>query len=87
MLGIDTPGHGMSSKRSSLDYLTCADVVSETLLELQAVRAEFRRSGFHIIGHSTGGKLAAAVAMNHPSLVSSLTFIDVLPGTFMSFVS
>ena len=83
MVGIDTPGHGLSPKQKSLDYLTCADLVAETLHELLAGQAEFRQSGFHIIGHSTGGKLAAAIAMNYPSLVSSLTFIDVIPGKYM----
>jgi len=36
--------------------------------------------GFHLIGHSTGGKLASAVALKFPHLVSSLTLVDVIPG-------
>jgi pyruvate dehydrogenase E2 component (dihydrolipoamide acetyltransferase) len=66
---IDLPGHGTSSKdvgEGSLDSL--ADVVLGFLDVVGAQRA-------HLVGHSMGGAVIAAVAARAPDRVRSLTLV------------
>lgn len=78
IIGIDTPGHGRSP-RSQLDYISCAEKVIETIETLQRT---FTTAQIHLVGHSTGGKLCAAIALQRPALISSLALLDVMPLTF-----
>jgi pyruvate dehydrogenase E2 component (dihydrolipoamide acetyltransferase) len=65
---LDLPGHGGSVKRADgLDALTAA--VREFLDERDVARA-------HLVGHSMGGLVAAAVAHDAPDRVASLTLVD-----------
>jgi pyruvate dehydrogenase E2 component (dihydrolipoamide acetyltransferase) len=68
-VALDLPGHGGSAKDvgpGDRDMMTAA--VVDTLAALGIERA-------HLVGHSLGGAVAAAVAIGHPALVASLTLI------------
>ena len=67
---LDLPGHGGSSKviaKPGLDALVTS--VIEFMNELKLSKA-------HLVGHSMGGAVAAAIAIREPRLVRSLTLIS-----------
>ncbi len=67
----DLPGFGQNQKHPDLSY----DVTSQT----KRVRAFVQKIGlesFHLVGHSVGGSIAAAIAYSAPKQVASLTLIE-----------
>ncbi len=67
----DLPGFGQNAKNPKLSY----DVTTQT----KRVRAFVNKSGlksFHLVGHSVGGSIAAAIAYSAPQEVASLTLIE-----------
>ncbi len=67
----DLPGFGQNAKRPELSY----DVTTQT----KRVRAFINKAGlkgFHLVGHSVGGSIAAAIAYSAPKEVASLTLIE-----------
>lgn len=69
VIALDLPGHGESSKEVGAgDVAALADAVGAFLDALGVERA-------HLVGHSLGGAVAAALALARPGLVGSLALI------------
>jgi pyruvate dehydrogenase E2 component (dihydrolipoamide acetyltransferase) len=69
VLALDLPGHGASAKQVGAgDAAVMADAVLAAMDALGLKRA-------HLVGHSLGGGVAAAVAMLQPARVASLALI------------
>ncbi|TRL41244.1 acetoin dehydrogenase dihydrolipoyllysine-residue acetyltransferase subunit [Rhizobium straminoryzae] len=68
LIRIDLPGHGRSPKRKIRDFAHLARMVLEAFDE--ATRG---LDGVHLLGHSLGGAVAAAIADIRSSRVLSLT--------------
>ncbi len=67
----DLPGFGQNDKNPDLPH----DVTTQT----KRVRAFIQRAGlqqFHLVGHSVGGSIAAAIAYSAAQDVASLTLIE-----------
>ena len=75
VVAIDMLGYGGSSKPES-DYSveTQAGLISQVLARLGVSRAA-------VAGHSLGGAVATALAVNSPDLVSGVILIDTAPDT------
>lgn len=75
---LDLRNHGHSPRDSDMTYSSMAEDVMETLLSLDI-------SNCHVIGHSMGGKVAAACAMimsaspTSALQLKSLTLMDISP--------
>jgi pimeloyl-ACP methyl ester carboxylesterase len=68
ILAIDLPGHGRSALSGPVDFETILGAVRSTL-DKEAIGAA------HLVGHSLGGAIAAALAERLSRLVGSLTLI------------
>ncbi len=68
ILALDLPGHGGSALSGRIDFETILGAVQSTLDE-EAIGAA------HLVGHSLGGAIAAAIAERLSNLVRSLTLI------------
>ncbi|ACB93777.1 acetoin dehydrogenase dihydrolipoyllysine-residue acetyltransferase subunit [Beijerinckia indica] len=68
-IAIDLPGHGGSVKETSGDIASLAKSVGETLDALGVASA-------HFVGHSLGGAIILALALERPTLVASLSLIS-----------
>jgi pyruvate dehydrogenase E2 component (dihydrolipoamide acetyltransferase) len=70
VLALDLPGHGESAKDVGAgDVAAFAEVLGGFLDAVDAGRA-------HLAGHSMGGAVALAYALEHPDRVASLTLVD-----------
>ena len=81
VLGVDTPGHGHSPRQVSLDYISSAYKLEETIIDVKNNLTD-TKVDIHLVGHSTGGKLCATLALQAPDLIKSVTFLDVMPVRF-----
>lgn len=74
-ISIDLPGHGASDWRDDADYspTTIAADVAATIAELTPRR-------IHLVGHSLGGLVAAALVPVLRRKLRSVTLIDITPG-------
>jgi esterase len=78
VLSVDLRNHGDNPNlgESPISYSEMSDDVEQTIRDIGVGRA-------HFVGHSMGGKVAAALAMQRPShsshLVASLTMLDIMP--------
>jgi len=70
---IDLPNHGRSGWTDEISYLGMADGVADLLSEI----ADGEQ--FCVVGHSMGGKVAMALALQHPDLVQRLCVVDIAP--------
>jgi pyruvate dehydrogenase E2 component (dihydrolipoamide acetyltransferase) len=68
-IAVDLPGHGGSSP------ITGEDVFARIVAAVEAAVAPLASGKIHLIGHSFGGAIAAAIASNQPTRVGSLTLI------------
>ncbi len=71
VMAPDLPGFGQNAKHPDWSY----DVTTQT----KRVRAFLQRAAlkdFHLVGHSVGGSIAAAIAYSAPEEVASLTLIE-----------
>ncbi|MEU1434183.1 alpha/beta fold hydrolase [Streptomyces sp. NPDC005786] len=74
VIRIDLPGHGLSSEPAGGDY--------ETLAQGRAVGTALDRLGVEqavVVGHSSGGYTATALAEQRPGLVTALVLINTGP--------
>ncbi|MFF2409266.1 alpha/beta fold hydrolase [Streptomyces sp. NPDC058092] len=72
VIRVDLPGHGQSSPAPSYD-------VPEQAGRLAAVLDEFDLRPITVVGHSSGGYIATALAEQRPDLVGSLALISSGP--------
>lgn len=72
VLALDLRNHGASRRAAAMDYPAMAADVAETMRAMGAAPAA-------VIGHSMGGKVAMALALTEPSLVSRLVIVDIAP--------
>jgi pimeloyl-ACP methyl ester carboxylesterase len=75
VLALDLRNHGDSPHDALMDYPAMAADVAETIAGVTAAPAA-------IIGHSMGGKVAMALALTEPQLVSRLVVADIAPVTY-----
>ena len=72
VLAIDLRNHGSSPHAAAMDYPAMAADVAETIAGVTAAPAA-------VVGHSMGGKVAMALALAEPQLVSRLVVADIAP--------
>jgi pimeloyl-ACP methyl ester carboxylesterase len=72
VIALDLRNHGASPHAAAMEYPVMAADVAETLATLGAAPAA-------VIGHSMGGKVAMALALSGPELVSRLVVADIAP--------
>ena len=66
---VDLPGHGGSSKEPGAgDVATLAGSINDLMAALDIPKA-------HLVGHSLGGAVSLALALDHPERVASVTAI------------
>ncbi len=69
---IDLPNHGKSFRTSCFTYQETASVIADFLQEQNINKVT-------VIGHSMGGKVAMALALLYPDLVTKLIVMDIAP--------
>ena len=72
VLTPDLRNHGASPRAAAMDYATMAADLAETLDAAGVPRAA-------VVGHSMGGKVAMAFALEHPDRVERLVVADIAP--------
>lgn len=83
---VDLPNHGESAWTDHVSYPEMAIAVGDLLTSTSDDRP------VTVVGHSMGGKVAMALALLRPRLVSRLCVVDIAPvrypasGTFADFV-
>jgi pimeloyl-ACP methyl ester carboxylesterase len=68
---VDRPGSGYSTRKAAADLTTQADALAALIDKMQLGRPL-------VVGHSLGGALALALALEHPEQVSGLALIAPL---------
>lgn len=76
ILTVDLRNHGASQHTEYHDYVGMANDVAHL------VQKYTNGTGATIVGHSMGGKVAAATALLHPHLVTGMVLVDILPVTY-----
>jgi len=71
VIAMDLRNHGASPRADAMDYPAMAADVAETMGGPAAV-----------LGHSMGGKVAMALALRRPKLVTRLVVADIAPVTY-----
>lgn len=72
VLALDLRNHGASPHADTMGYPAMAADVAETIAAVTAAPAA-------VLGHSMGGKVAMALALAEPQLVSRLIVADIAP--------
>jgi pimeloyl-ACP methyl ester carboxylesterase len=75
VISIDLRNHGASPHTPHMSYPAMAEDVLETLRSLGALPCA-------LIGHSMGGKVAMAAALEAPGAISRLLVADIAPVTY-----
>ncbi|TDH62825.1 alpha/beta fold hydrolase [Dankookia rubra] len=75
VIALDLRNHGASGRDAAMGYPAMAADVAETLTALNAAPAA-------VLGHSMGGKVAMALALERPALVERLVVADIAPVTY-----
>ncbi|KAF0286716.1 Protein ABHD11 [Amphibalanus amphitrite] len=74
IINTDARNHGDSPHSEQMDYSVMAQDVTKLITDLKHKKVT-------LMGHSMGGKTMMTIALNNPSLVSSLVVVDIAPGT------
>jgi pimeloyl-ACP methyl ester carboxylesterase len=77
VVALDLRNHGESGWADEMDYPAMAGDVAETMRALGLAPCP-------VIGHSMGGKVAMALALARPELVSALIVVDIAPVPYRS---
>ena len=85
VLLVDLPNHGRSAWTEHFSYPDTASAVAE-LIDNHATSGDGYRS-VAVVGHSMGGKVAMALALEHPRLVERLCVVDVSPVRYSTLSS
>jgi esterase len=72
VLAPDLRNHGESEHAAAMDYPAMAEDVAELIARRGLAPAA-------VLGHSMGGKVAMALALRHPEMVSRLVVADIAP--------
>jgi esterase len=72
VINIDVRNHGQSGHSDQMSYALMVQDLAQTLDELHIASAA-------LLGHSMGGKLAMAFALQYPQRVSKLIVADIAP--------
>lgn len=72
VIALDLRNHGLSPRAPVMGYRAMAEDVLETLRQLGALPAT-------VVGHSMGGKVAMAAALEAPAAVGRLLVADIAP--------
>ena len=75
VITVDLRNHGLSEWHAEMNYQVMSDDILNLLSELALPKA-------HLLGHSMGGKVAMAVALQAPDRVASLCVADIAPVTY-----
>jgi esterase len=70
---VDLPNHGRSGWTTEISYPGMADALADLLDGLAD------GDQICVVGHSMGGKVAMALALQHPDLVQRLCVVDIAP--------
>ncbi|RJG47713.1 alpha/beta fold hydrolase [Motilimonas pumila] len=77
VVSVDVRNHGESPHCDSMSYAEMANDIIQL-----AARLGFKR--FSLVGHSMGGKIAMATAMQAPQYIDKLIIADMAPVTYPS---
>ena len=77
----DLRGYGQSGKPEGYKNYTFRNMAKDVISILKYLDVETKA---HIIGHDRGARVAYRLAIDHPELVSSVMFMDIVP-THMVF--
>lgn len=72
---VDQRNHGHSPHDPVFNYPVMAEDLLELVYDLQL-------TGFHLLGHSMGGKAAMTFAQQHPEFLDSLMVADIAPHAY-----
>lgn len=72
VLALDLRNHGESEHAAAMDYPALAEDVAEVIARRGVAPAA-------VLGHSMGGKVAMALALRQPPMVSRLVVADIAP--------
>ena len=72
----DLRGYGQSSKPEGYKSYTFRNMAKDVISILKYLNIEQKA---HIIGHDRGARVAYRLAIDHPELVSSVMFMDIVP--------
>ncbi|GMM66886.1 alpha/beta fold hydrolase [Alteromonas sp. MTD1] len=75
IVSFDLPDHGESPWTDGFNVKEAAEAISNILKTLNISKTA-------VLGHSLGGKVAMALALNHPHLVSHLIVADIAPVSY-----
>lgn len=75
VITVDLRNHGLSEWHAAMNYQVMSDDILNLLNELNQPKV-------HLLGHSMGGKVAMAVALQAPDRVASLCVVDIAPVTY-----
>jgi esterase len=75
VIRVDLPNHGLSPHWDEMNYDWLTQSLERLLDELALERV-------HLVGHSFGGKVALAFALQRPQRVISLVAADIAPVTY-----
>ena len=72
----DLRGYGQSSKPEGYKNYTFRNMAKDVISILKYLNIEKKA---HIIGHDRGARVVYRLAIDHPELVSSVMFMDIIP--------
>lgn len=75
VITVDLRNHGLSEWHAEMNYQVMCDDILNLLSELALPKA-------HLLGHSMGGKVAMAVALQAHDRIASLCVADIAPVTY-----
>jgi len=72
IVAVDLRNHGDSEHTDSMRYTEMADDVT-------ALASSLGHKSINVLGHSMGGKVAMAMALQDPGLINRLIIVDIAP--------
>ncbi|MBE8167664.1 MAG: alpha/beta fold hydrolase [Shewanella sp.] len=75
VIRVDLPNHGKSKHIENVNFSDMTDGLLQIYNELELGQA-------HIVGHSMGGKVALAFALDYPEKCQSIVAADIAPSSY-----
>jgi haloacetate dehalogenase len=79
VLALDLRGYGESSKPGAANEDHSIYCKRTCALDVIRLAETLKLGAFHVVGHDRGARVALRMALDHPTLVRSLTSLDVTP--------